>query len=511
MPQVLPLYMEHSRRYRSLLLLALFAVLSPMGYNVIIDKYKFVSLDFIGSTSAGGGSNMVTVTNKKEIINNQLMSTIMDQKSDTTNKKEIINNQITSTIIDNINNKGKKKKKKKGKAATTIISVDDSDSYRRSTFYYPPFFIFGHSTGHSGSTTFHKTLGEPGCPWNPVSHFEDKYKDKFLDEKKWPDDSKCELTNSKLIPHLLSRIKRTVDEFDQDRLIRYQYQKERQQDYSMNHTTYIDMGHFHNRGRVLECLAKYFGESAAFVRVRRNRYDIARSFVGTTSKSRTPCIIDNKMYKLEKRKNKKRKQTHGAHPEMATCPRSGENSGPVNLKVTDDIWDSFVPFQRFLWYADEMEHRWHTITKIAYDEESYNTGDIKATQSRKQQGWGRPRFYDVSWNSGEELGKEVDKLRKQLGCTSLPKVANPKTHVLHKERNLNCSEQILQDLEYRKLMKYDSKTLEILVSSKFPQHVDSKECEETRIQLEQATQTFTTGITFDESEWVLPAVDATFA
>ena len=153
--------MEHSRRYRSLLLLALFAVLSPMGYNVIIDKYKFVSLDFIGSTSAGGGSNMVTATNKKEIINNQLMSTIMDQKSDTTNKKEIINNQITSTIIDNINNKGKKKKKKKkGKAATTIISVDDSDSYRRSTFYYPPFFIFGHSTGHSGSTTFHKTLGE---------------------------------------------------------------------------------------------------------------------------------------------------------------------------------------------------------------------------------------------------------------------------------------------------------------------------------------------------------------
>ena len=60
-------------------------------------------------------------------------------------------------------------------------------------------------------------------------------------------------------------------------------------------------------------------------------------------------------------------------------------------------------------------------------------------------------------------------------------------------------------------MKYDSKTLEILVSSKFPQHVDSKECEETRIQLEQATQTFTTGITFDESAWVLPAVDATFA
>jgi hypothetical protein len=401
----------------------------------------------------------------------------------------------------------------KSSETTTIIGVDDSDSYRRSTFEYPPFFIFGHSTGHSGSTTFHDTLGKSGCPWKPVSHFEDEYKDEFLREQNWPDDNKCELTNSKLIPHLLSRINRTVDDFDQDRLIRYQYRKERQQDDSMNmnsldHTTYIDMGHFHNRGRILECLAKYFGESAAFVRIRRNRYDIARSFVGKDLK--TPCIIDNKMYK-SKQKKARPKGGDDVHPGVAICPRSGENSGPVNLKVTDDIWDSFVPFQRFLWYADEMEHRWHTITKIAYDEESYNTGDMEATQSRKQQGWGRPRFYDVTWNSGEELEKEVDKLRKQLGCTSLLKVAKKRSHVSHMKRNLNCSEQILQDLEYRKLMKYDSETLEILVSSKFPQHVDSKECEETRTQLEQAIQTFTVGITFDKSEWVLPAVDATFA
>jgi len=65
-PQVLPFYMGQSRRYRSLLLLALFAALS----YTVIDKYNIVDLDFIGSTSAGGGSNMVTVTNKKEIINN---------------------------------------------------------------------------------------------------------------------------------------------------------------------------------------------------------------------------------------------------------------------------------------------------------------------------------------------------------------------------------------------------------------------------------------------------------
>ena len=99
LPQVLPLYMGQSRRYRSLILFASFAALSLMGY-IVIDKYDLVNLNFMGSTSTGGGSDMVTVTNKKEIINNQIASTNMNQKSDTTNKKKIINNQITSTIMD---------------------------------------------------------------------------------------------------------------------------------------------------------------------------------------------------------------------------------------------------------------------------------------------------------------------------------------------------------------------------------------------------------------------------
>jgi hypothetical protein len=192
-----------------------------------------------------------------------------------------------------------------------------------------------------------------------VSHFEDVYEDEFPGEKKWPDDYKCELTNNKFVPHLLSRINRTVDEFNQDRLIRYQYRKERQQDYSMNrsslnHTTYIDMCHFHNRSRILECLAKYFGESAAFVHIRRNRYDIARSYVGKKhDQIKMPCIIDHKIYKSRRKKGPKGRDD--VHPGLASCPRSGENAEPANLTVTDDIWDnSFVPFQRFLWYADEM-------------------------------------------------------------------------------------------------------------------------------------------------------------
>jgi hypothetical protein len=178
--------------------------------------------------------------------------------------------------------------------------------------------------------------------------------------------------------------------------------------------------------------------------------------------------------------------------------------------VADDIWDNFfVPFQRFLWYADEMEHRWHTLKLIVYDEVSYTTKDTE-TQGGRRQGWGRPRFYDVTWSHGAELLKEVDELRKQLGCTPQATVEHLHSHVEHKQRNLNCSKQILQDLEYRKLMNYDSKTLEILVSSDVPQHVDSKECIETRTELEQAIKTYTDveGIAFDESEWVLPTVNA---
>ena len=55
------------------------------------------------------------------------------------------------------------------------------------------------------------------------------------------------------------------------------------------------MGHFHNRGRVIECLAKYFGDEAVFIHIRRNRYDIARSFIDRRS-IQTPCKVDYKIY-----------------------------------------------------------------------------------------------------------------------------------------------------------------------------------------------------------------------
>ena len=56
-------------------------------------------------------------------------------------------------------------------------------------------------------------------------------------------------------------------------------------------------------------------------------------------------------------------------------------------------------------------------------------------------------------------------------------------------------------------MKYDSETLKIIASSKFPQHVNSGECRETRTALESFIKGYSAaaGMVFDESAWALPA------
>ena len=105
-----------------------------------------------------------------------------------------------------------------------------------------PRYIFGHSTGHSGSTTSHATLREARCcPWSlpSVSSFEKI----FQFERPPPEDDDCTTTRTKLIPMLESLIGREPIA-----------------------TTYLDMGHYRNRGRTLECLAEHtrLGEAVSF-------------------------------------------------------------------------------------------------------------------------------------------------------------------------------------------------------------------------------------------------------
>ena len=68
---------------------------------------------------------------------------------------------------------------------------------QKDTIY--PRFIFGHSTGHSGTGTFHQSILLPGCPWNSTV---DEFEYLADGERKWPYDADCSLVERELIPHL---------------------------------------------------------------------------------------------------------------------------------------------------------------------------------------------------------------------------------------------------------------------------------------------------------------------
>jgi hypothetical protein len=66
-----------------------------------------------------------------------------------------------------------------------------------------PIFLFGHSTGHSGTGTFHQSLLEPRCPWNSTI---DEFEYMAEGERKWGYDEDCKLVKEHLIPHLFDVI-----------------------------------------------------------------------------------------------------------------------------------------------------------------------------------------------------------------------------------------------------------------------------------------------------------------
>ena len=74
-----------------------------------------------------------------------------------------------------------------------IYHIDETDP--------SPLFIFGHSTGHAGTGTFHESLIQAGCPWNSTV---DEFEYLAQGEEKWPYDSDCSLVKMELIPHLYS-------------------------------------------------------------------------------------------------------------------------------------------------------------------------------------------------------------------------------------------------------------------------------------------------------------------
>ncbi|KAJ8613491.1 hypothetical protein CTAYLR_002160 [Chrysophaeum taylorii] len=94
----------------------------------------------------------------------------------------------------------------------------------------------------------------------------------------------------------------------------------------------VDFGHNLNLG-FLRPLAAVLGDRVAFVRVVRHRYDTCRSFM---SEGKVPC--GKGMWTLCPTK----------HPHIALPPPRG-------------VWNGLTPWQKVMWFIDEVEARWQRL------------------------------------------------------------------------------------------------------------------------------------------------------
>ncbi|KAG7357862.1 hypothetical protein IV203_014449 [Nitzschia inconspicua] len=282
----------------------------------------------------------------------------------------------------------------------------------------------------------------------------------------------CKLTEKHLFRKLFEYIHRvqTPDNTTQGTVHHKKTKSKNDEIIDMSNTIFMDMGHFHNRGHVLECLAYMLQQKLTLIRIRRNRHQIANSFA---AKFETPCIRDHEHIVLPPPPNNTRGRHKRIAPGLAICPRSGEKVGPVYLKVPggDTVWDDILtPFQRFLWYADEMEFRWNMLRKYFNENKSQ---------------FQSPIFLEVTWSTPDQLFQGTNHVRASLGCSPLPRIPMSHNHTRTQVQAINCTEYIVQDWEYQQIIQYDKATRTILLGQPgLPQFLDSDKCAESREELE---------------------------
>jgi hypothetical protein len=307
-----------------------------------------------------------------------------------------------------------------------VAELVENENTLNATRTESPQYVFGVSTGHAGSTTAHAILGNASsCPGPINAQFEIKGPKESEQEFEAEEDL-CKYTRKTLLPFFETK--------------------------RPHMGTYMDLGHFHNRGPVLECMAKLL-DKATFVLLRRNRHDIAISFSKQFS---TPCL--NAEPKMR-------------HPAISYCPHSEERNGPVGLAVEDEVWTQLSSFQKFLWMADEMEHRFYKL----------------------QQAFSSPNYLEISWSSSKELSTGLADVRVSLGCSREFEMTNKKSHVKHEAGRRNCTKQVLEDLAYRQLVNYTLEKQAVVFAH--PQRVTVEECmeteEEVRTVIRSALQSIT--------------------
>jgi len=293
-----------------------------------------------------------------------------------------------------------------------------------------PIYIIGFSTGHAGSTTVHYHLKEY-CNQNDDNYFNFELKfGKKIDEPYDPQDP-CAFTRDVLIPFL-----------DKKRGSKRKF---------------FDLGHFYNDPSYLECLAAFLGPKIGFVRIRRNRHDIAHSFMHTNINYPflTTC---NRKQALEKEAIKNRLRA----PSCSYCPFERQSFPPVALDVPNWSWRLLDPFQRFLWMIDDIEMRWYFMKKTFVES----------------------NFYEITWSQTKELEDGLRAVDKAFGCnTTWEEAKNKKQHTQHMEGDLrDCTNELVLDIDYRNLVGYSPDVQKILYED-FKQNVGGDKCQESREQL----------------------------
>jgi hypothetical protein len=231
-----------------------------------------------------------------------------------------------------------------------VAELVENENTLNATRTESPQYVFGVSTGHAGSTAANVILGNASsCP-GPINALFESQGPKESEQEFDAEEDLCKHTRKMLLPFFETK--------------------------RPHMGTHMDLGHFHNRGPVLECMAKLL-DKATFVLLRRNRHDIAISF---SKHCLTPCL--NAEPKMR-------------HPVISCCPHSEERNVPVSLAVEDEVWTQLSSFQKFLWMADEMEHWFYKL----------------------QQAFSSPNYLEISWSSSKELSTGLADVRVSLGCS----------------------------------------------------------------------------------------------
>jgi len=190
-----------------------------------------------------------------------------------------------------------------------------------------------------------------------------------------------------------------------------------------------------------------------FVRIRRNRVDVANSFVGDNNR-KGPIEYNNR--------------TEGivTNPAMKTSLlRLSSLGGPL----PDEIWWNWTIFQRYLWFADEVEARWKIFL-----EKHPNVRYFELAYSKP---WGSNKFTpqldpsdidDLALNFlgiGRPLSPYINKISKQSHLSSKKSQTKPETES-KEQQAIEYSRQAPWCLQY--VGRSDNVRKDVIVAYEYP-------------------------------------------